>query len=213
MGLLAAAGLGVRLGGRPKAFLGHGRHTLLELAGAYLMESCGRLLVGLPDGHVEEGRALLNDGRITCFPGGATKLDTVVLLIAHATEPLLVVHDVSEFMPDPELLACLFDERDGAEAVVPMVRVRHRGARARMSRDRAMTEDIERDGIVMSHTPELYRSAALADALEKEAVNGWQEPGVYALVHRAGGHVRFVESRHEQLKITYPEDLSVPDPA
>jgi len=207
--LLAAAGQGVRLGGRPKAFLRHNGRTLLEHAVSYLLGSCHRVVAGLPEDRIDDARRLVAKRDVLCLPGGDSKQQTVARLIGHATEPFVLVHDVSEFGADPALPGRLREAIGDAAAAVPVERVRQRGAMALIGEAGEMTGVLDRDRVVASYTPQLYRREALADALARGVAEGWRKPGIYALVHRAGGRVRMVEGGPDRIKITYPEDLAV----
>lgn len=213
VGLLAAAGGGMRLGGRPKAFLRHRGRTMLEHGADYLGRVTGRLMVGLPPERLEEGRALLAGTGAQCLAGGASKQETTNILLEGCREDIVIVHDVSQFMPSSDLLHRVLSALGDGDAVVPCVPLPVRGALATRDREGRMTGVIDRDNAVMSHTPQAYRRQALADALERAQREGWQENGLYALVHRNGGHVCMIDGDPDQLKLTYPEDLAVLEPA
>jgi 2-C-methyl-D-erythritol 4-phosphate cytidylyltransferase len=211
VGLLAAAGGGVRLGGRPKAFLRHRGRTMLEHGVAYLLQAADTVLAGLPAERLDEGRALLAETPTRCFAGGASKQDTVARLIVHCDADLVVVHDASQFMPRREtlmrVLSALADS--DADAVIPTVALPVRGSLALRDGEGWMTAPLDRERVVMSHTPQAYRRAALAAALDHAAEQGWQESGLYALIQRRGGRVRLIDGDADQLKLTYPQDLAV----
>ncbi len=211
--LLAAAGGGTRMGQGPKAFLRHRGRTLLEHAVAYLLESAGRVIVGLPEDRLEEGRDLVGGGQVTCLPGGATKQETVARLLPEASEPVVLVHDVSQLSPQPALMARVLAGLAGADACVPVLPNVVRGAAMLVDDEGWMACVVDRERLAFSHTPQAFRRDALQAACARAAREGWLENGVYALVQRAGGRVRTVAGDPDQIKLTFPEDLARLDPA
>jgi 2-C-methyl-D-erythritol 4-phosphate cytidylyltransferase len=212
-GLLVAAGGGTRLGGRPKAFLRHRGRTMLEHGADYLGLVAARLIVGLPADRLDEGRALLAGTAAQCLAGGGSKKETSRILLDQSREDVVLVHDVSQFMPAPELLHQVLAALDDADAAAPCVRLPVRGALATRDDEGRMTAVLDRDNAVMSHTPQAYRRQALVAALDRAGREGWTESGLYALVHRNGGRVRLIDGDPDQLKLTYPQDLAVLEPA
>ena len=208
-GLLAAAGGGMRHGGQPKAFLRHRGRTMLEHGASYLGLIVDRLVVGLPGDRLEEGRGLLDGTGAQCRAGGATKQETTRLLLEDCTQDVVIVHDVSQFMPSPDLLARALAALVDADACAPSVSLPVRGALATRDHEGWMTGVVDRENAVMSHTPQAFRRLALVDALESAQREGWLDSGLYALVHRNGGRVRLIDGDPGQLKLTYPEDLAV----
>lgn len=202
-GLLAAAGGGMRLGGQPKAFLRHRGRTMLEHGVNYLRLVAEQLMVGLPGDRLEEGRALLSGTGAQCLAGGATKQETTRFLLEGCTQEVVIVHDVSQFMPSPDLLTRALAGLVDADACTPSVLLPVRGALATRDQEGWMTDVIDRENAVMSHTPQAFRRLALVDALERAQREGWLESGLYALVHRNGGRVRMIEGDPGQLKLTY----------
>lgn len=184
---------------------------MLEHGVDYLKGACERCIVGLPDANLEEGRHLLDGTGALCLAGGQSKQETVALLLAHCDADTVVVHDVSQFQPPPDLLhrviAALAES--GSDAVAPVLPMAVRGALATRGDDMRMTGVIDREHAVMSHTPQAYRRESLTAALARAQEHGWKESGIYALVHRNGGDVRLIDGDPNQLKLTYPQDLDV----
>ena len=110
----------------------------------------GRIVVGLPTGQVDEGQALLGGLNAHCIAGGASKQETVALLLDQVSEPLIIVHDVSEFMADPDLLARLLALIGEDDAVVPVERLRVRGSLATIDADGWMESRVDRERLVSS---------------------------------------------------------------
>ncbi|MDG2479412.1 MAG: 2-C-methyl-D-erythritol 4-phosphate cytidylyltransferase [Alphaproteobacteria bacterium] len=187
----------------------HRGKSLLEHAVEFLSTVAVWIVVGLPTGQVDEGQALLGGLNAHCIAGGASKQETVALLLDQVSEPLIIVHDVSEFMADPDLLARLLALIGEDDAVVPVERLRVRGSLATIDADGWMESRVDRERLVSSYCPQVYRREALVQAFIQAQRDGWHETGIYALVHRAGGKVCLVEDGGEHLKLTYPEDLAV----
>jgi 2-C-methyl-D-erythritol 4-phosphate cytidylyltransferase len=70
-----------------------------------------------------------------------------------------------------------------------------------------VAETLDREGLWAVQTPQVFRRAALADALAApEDVLAAATDDAW-LVERAGGRVHVVESPRENLKVTTPVDL------
>ena len=199
----------MQLGGQPKAFLCHRGHTMLEHGATYLSEVAGRLIMGLPADRVEEGRDVLAGTGAQCLAGGATKQETTSLLLEECTEDVVIVHDVSQFMPSPDFLFHVLAGLENADAAAPVVPLRVRGSLANRDQDGWMTDVLDRENAVMSHTPQAIRRKALVDALACAQREGWVENGLYALVHRNSGRVRMIDGNPDQQKLTYPDGLDM----
>ena len=91
--LVLAAGQGERLGLGPKALLTLDGRTLIDRAVGAVRDVARRVIAGVPPERLDECRALLG-ADVTVVAGGATRLDTEILLVEASSAPLLVLHDV-----------------------------------------------------------------------------------------------------------------------
>ena len=206
--LIAAAGSGMRLGGIPKAFLKHRGRTLLEHSVKYLANGSTRLLAGLPEAHVEYANTLIAGTNTQCLAGGDTKRETISILLDQCVTEYVIVHDVAVLAPPPSLLTRVLGTLSNSNvgAVVPVVSQIVRGAMATRDKTDLMTSSVDRERLVMSQSPQAYRTSLLRKALKNIKQD---ESGLYALVFHDGGKVKLIDSLSTQVKITYPEDLEL----
>jgi 2-C-methyl-D-erythritol 4-phosphate cytidylyltransferase len=192
-GIVVAAGRGDRFG-RPK--------HLVALAGIPLWERArDALLAGGVDGVIVVGDVA---GGIA---GGARRRDSVAAGVANLPRDadFVLVHDAARPLASGALAARVLGElRAGtADAVVPVMPVRDTLKRVAGG---IVEETVDRADLVAVQTPqgfvvETLRRAQAADAgdVSDEAV----------LIERAGGTVAVVEGEVQNLKITFPGDLTI----
>ena len=204
--LLVAAGSGERLGAsRPKAFVVLAGRPMLEwsLDALRAVPQVEAIVVALPSGEPAP------EGTLGA-PGGATRSHSVRAALAAAPEPAdgrVVVHDAARPLAEPELFAralAALDEADAAIAAAPVTdTVKQAGP------DRRVVATLDRASLWAVQTPQAFRAAVLRRALDvsDEVLAGATDDA--ALVERAGGSVRLVESPPENLKVTTALDLRV----
>jgi 2-C-methyl-D-erythritol 4-phosphate cytidylyltransferase len=211
--LIVAAGSGERLGaGRPKA--------LVELAGRPLVAwsidallatpRIERIVIATPPG-AEWPLALSALERVDVVEGGTSRSDSVRRALDAAGEPQLVlVHDAAR----PLLTAALAEsviaalagdaDADAAIAATPVT-----DTVKRVDGAGAVRETLERSELWSVQTPQVFRRAALARALdvpEDELARATDDAG---LIERGGGKVIVVRASDENLKVTTSLDLRV----
>jgi 2-C-methyl-D-erythritol 4-phosphate cytidylyltransferase len=205
--LIVAAGRGERLGAtRPKA--------LVELAGAPLVQwsvaalrdvdGIERLVLALPAGTPPPPGVI-------AVEGGAVRSDSVrrALAAAGPGDPVLV-HDAARALVTVELaeavIAALEADRD-AHAAIAATPVKD--TVKRVGESGAVIETLDRSRLWAVQTPQVFRRAALEQALDvSEEVLAEATDDAW-LIERAGGRVLVVEASDENLKITTPLDLQV----
>jgi 2-C-methyl-D-erythritol 4-phosphate cytidylyltransferase len=119
----------------------------------------------------------------------------------------VIVHDAARPLAPPvlfdELLAALGDA-DGVVAAAPVVdTVKRAGA------DLVVRETPDRAALWAVQTPQVFRTAALAAALDADAAALAGASDDAALVERAGGTVRIFPWLAPNPKVTTPHDLAV----
>jgi 2-C-methyl-D-erythritol 4-phosphate cytidylyltransferase len=205
--LIVAAGSGERLGmDTPKA--------LVELAGRTLLQRSVDVLAGVPA--IEQIVVALPAGAdapegTSGVRGGSVRSESVRLALAAAGpgDPVLV-HDAARPLLTAELaraaiVALEADESiDGAIAAAPMT-----DTVKRVDEDGLVCETLDRRELWAVQTPQVFRRAALARALDVPDEVLAQATDDAWLIERAGGRVAVVESSRENLKITTPHDLVV----
>lgn len=205
--LIVAAGSGERLGAdRPKA--------LVELAGKTLMqwsidalrdtERIERIVVALPEG-------VGAPPGVRGVRGGHARSESVRLALAAAGAPeLVLVHDAARPLLTPALAEAVIGaleadpQADGAIAAAPVT-----DTVKRAGRDRLVTETLSRSELWAVQTPQVFRRAALAAALDVPAQDLALATDDASLIERRGGRVIVVPASPHNIKVTTPVDLAL----
>ena len=215
--VLPAAGIGARMGVElPKQYL--------EVAGATLLEHSLRALLASDrvSGvvvvlHSQDERAanidLLRDARVTCTVGGARRSDSVLAGLSALggradTSDWVLVHDAArpclQRLDLERLINTVWDTGEGgilAEAIVDTVKLADADGRIRRT--------LDRDLLWRAQTPQMFRLAALQQALEQALQQGLAITDEASALELAGQSVQLVPGSSRNLKITVPADLAL----
>jgi 2-C-methyl-D-erythritol 4-phosphate cytidylyltransferase len=210
--VLAAAGRGERLGDdRPKAFARLGDLPLVAEPLRRLDESewIEGIVVAAPPGWEEPCIVLaeeLGAGKVsTVVTGGETRAASVRAALAEVPEDVVVVlvHDAARPLVSDDVigrvLAPLSEGYDGAVPVVPV------SDTVKRVREGEVVETLEREGLVLSQTPQAFVAAALRRAAAGEG----EGTDCAALVEQQGGRIKAVDGDQRLLKVTSREDLAL----
>ncbi|MGB8273663.1 MAG: 2-C-methyl-D-erythritol 4-phosphate cytidylyltransferase [Alphaproteobacteria bacterium] len=203
--LVLAAGTGTRLGNRSKAFLAVGGVTLVERVVARMRPYCAEILVGLPPDEVETGRALFEGAGVTAVAGGATRQETVEILLARAGLPLVLVHDVARPLARPDLFERVLAAGALHGAAVAALPAGTRDSLG-LAENGELVSALAREAVVFTQTPQAFRREILLEACRKAREQGCEDPSLAGLMVRTGRRVRLVEGDPENVKITFAED-------
>jgi 2-C-methyl-D-erythritol 4-phosphate cytidylyltransferase len=208
--VLAAAGRGERLGDdRPKAFARLGDLPLVAEPLRRLDESewIEGIVVAAPPGWEEPCIVLaeeLGAGKVSAVvTGGETRAGSVRAALAEVPEDaaVVLVHDAARPLVSDDViarvLAPLSEGYDGAVPVVPISDTVKRVCEG------DVVETVERDGLVLSQTPQAFVAATLRRAVAGEGTD------CASLVEKHGGRIKAVEGDARLLKVTSPEDLAL----
>ena len=211
--ILAAAGRGDRLGlDRPKAFAPLNDRPLIaesleRLDGSAWIE--GIVVAAPPEWEepcilvAEEVAAGKVAGTVT---GGASRSESVRLALAEVPDDaaIVLVHDAARPLVADELIERLVTAlSDGWDGVVPALPVADAVKRVA---GEAVTETVDRSGLVTVQTPQAFVAPVLRQALEGD-ISG--APDCASLVEARGGRVRVVEGDPRLVKVTTPADLEL----
>jgi 2-C-methyl-D-erythritol 4-phosphate cytidylyltransferase len=210
--ILAAAGRGERLGlDRPKAFARLNDRPLLaeSLERLDASEWIEGIVVAAPP-EWEEPCILVAEevaaGKVAAtVTGGESRTDSVRRALAEvpAEATVVLVHDAARPLLTEEIIERVVTGLgDGWDGSVPGLPVSDTVKRVE---GEAVTETIDRDGLVVAQTPQAFLAEALRSAVDRDA-NG---SDCAALVEAAGGRVRVVAGDPRLLKITEPADLEL----
>ncbi|MEX2535659.1 MAG: 2-C-methyl-D-erythritol 4-phosphate cytidylyltransferase [Trueperaceae bacterium] len=199
-GLLAAAGAGERLGRGPKAFLRLAGATLLERSVTALTEVVDEVIVAVPKAELERGQQLLPGARFVA--GGATRQETVFLLLQATSAHLVLVHDVAR----------PFLERAVGDRVLAAARALGAASAARPVADTLIEAtsgaNVARDELRSVQTPQGFRRELLLEAHRAALDSGRVATDDAGLVRAIGAQVELVAGSPWLFKLTTPEDLA-----
>jgi len=141
-------------------------------------------------------------------PGGEVRQESVRLGLEalQCETPLVVVHDAARpFLPLALLERCLREAaRSGAAiAALPCPDT------LKAARERAVVRTVNRAGVWLSQTPQVFRRALLLEAHGRARRYRYLATDDAALLERAGHTVTLVPSTALNFKVTTPEDLEM----
>jgi 2-C-methyl-D-erythritol 4-phosphate cytidylyltransferase len=144
--------------------------------------------------------------------GGGERADSVLAALRSLPEdvgdPLVLVHDAARPNlrgPDIErLIDAAFECDDGALLAAPVRDTLKRGGM-----DARIDATQPREGLWRALTPQAFRRAALASALEQARAAGVIVTDEAMAMERVGARPRLVEGREDNLKVTTPADLAL----
>jgi 2-C-methyl-D-erythritol 4-phosphate cytidylyltransferase len=222
--VIAAAGSGERLGaGGPKAFVPVGGRPLVEwsLAAFRGCEEVAAIVVAAPPGHEY---AFGEDLRVVA--GGATRAESVANALAAVETEVVAIHDAARPLVTPALIGELVEalaaapDAAGVIAAAPLTDTVKRVAApdrssaalaAEEGANAALTVEATEDRARLwaAQTPQLFRVAALREALQVSDEVRDAATDEASLVEAAGGTVLVHATGPENLKVTTPHDLRV----
>ena len=202
--LILGGGRGSRMGGVPKAMLVLAGSTLLERGVDRASRVSGQVIVGLPSELVEEGRSLLGE-QATVLSGGATRQQTLEVLLSAVETRLTVIHDVARPFASDALWARVVEAGRRHGAAAPMLRLQARDSLATIEGE-WMGAPVDRHNLALIQTPYLFTTDELRTAVVRAKTDGVEETSITTLVTRLGGRIAVVEGEVDNTKITYQED-------
>lgn len=211
--VVPAAGLGERMGGRPKAFLELGGTSLLERAlTPFLEEPRVRSVVvalapddpGAPPDWLRELAP-----RVGVVPGGTTRTLSVFNCL-EALDPdvdRVLVHDAARpFVTRAIIDRCVaaVTDQEGVAVGWPVA-----DTIKEVAEDRRVIATPDRAGLWAAQTPQGFPRSKLVEAYRRAVSEGVSATDDAEVFSRFGGSVRMVEGSRWNLKITHPEDLEI----
>jgi 2-C-methyl-D-erythritol 4-phosphate cytidylyltransferase len=153
--------------------------------------------------------------------GGATRSESVAAGLSRVETDLVAVHDAARPLVTPdlidELVAKLIDRPDAA-AVIAAAPLTDTVKRAREPRPAkgdfprggpTVAQTVSRDHLWAAQTPQVFRTAALREALNSDPQRIAAATDDAMLVEKAGGKVLLHPSPAENLKVTTSLDLRI----
>jgi 2-C-methyl-D-erythritol 4-phosphate cytidylyltransferase len=178
------------------------------------------IVVACPPGHVHE----LAGGDIGVVEGGATRAQSVANALQAVGTELVAIHDAARPLATPELIddaiATLVADPDahGAIAATPITDTIKRATSetkrafpiSGMENARLVVrETLDREALWAAQTPQVFRVAALREALAADPERVAAATDEAMLIEAAGGKVLIHPSSPENFKVTTPLDLKL----
>lgn len=224
--VIAAAGRGTRFAAASKQLVRVRGHSLLEwsLRAVVRPAACRRALVALPADAFELSEDDRPDEQFVGCPvsfcaGGASRAESVLcalhqladerdenwVMVHDAVRPLLPARDVERLLQAVAAPSAAADGWQGSILAEPVVAALHRGS------EEALTDSLERNGLWLAQTPQLFRLGVLRASLERAPDLAAVADEAQA-VRAAGGQVRVVVGSSLNRKVTRLEDLDWVEP-
>ncbi len=181
-------------------------------------------VVACPPGYAH---GLTGGDEVGVVEGGATRAESVSNALEAVGTELVAIHDAARPLVTPELIegviaALVSDpEAAGAIAAVPVTDTVKQVSRAGTAASPALTTHdganaglviettLDRERLWAAQTPQVFRVAALREALADDPERVAAATDEAMLVEAAGGRVLIHPSSPENLKVTTPLDLRV----
>ena len=183
-----------------------GRALLHWSLDAFAEARCiGAVIVAVPSGaedRVPEGAVAV--------PGGASRSESVAAGLERVESELVAVHDAARPLVTPELIDELVTrllDRPDAAAVIAAAPITDTVKRAGEADE--VAETMDRDELWAVQTPQVFRTAALREALDTAPERIAAATDDAMLVEQAGGRVLLHPSSPANLKVTTPLDLGI----
>jgi 2-C-methyl-D-erythritol 4-phosphate cytidylyltransferase len=186
-------------------------------------ESIASVIVAAPPGHeaaVDElARAAELELRV--ITGGDSRSESVARALEGVQTDLVAVHDAARPLVTPELIDELVEklasrpDAAGAIAAAPLTDTVKRAREPRQANgpvahgDPTVGQTVSRDHLWAAQTPQVFRTAALREALETDPQRIAAATDDAMLVEKSGGKVLIQPAPAENLKVTTELDLRV----
>ena len=215
--VVLAAGSSSRMSGRDKIYAPLAGRPLL-FYGLALFEECAEVdavvAVAAP-GSEKKLRRLASDygfGKVRAVvAGGAARLGSAAAGLAAAAalaspDAAVLIHDAARPLATRALVRRLLAALAKADGAVPTVALVD--TVKQIGDDGAVESTLDRDALRAVQTPQAFKLAAVAEAYQAAAREGWDVTDDAAALERAGGRVVTVEGERDNFKITFPEDFA-----
>jgi len=211
--IVAAAGLGSRLGRGSKALVAlNGKTTLARAVGLFLgMDEVDEVVVVGPAGALDLVRAevaALAPRKLVgvCAGGSSRQLSVRAGLAALGECDYVLVHDAARPLASAALVRRVLQAAIESGAAFPGLQPRDAVKRVDGNR---LVESLDRSRIVLAQTPQAFRRQVLLKAHFEAADAGLEGDDDAQLVAAMGHPVVVVQGEQTNLKLTTVEDLEI----
>lgn len=210
--LIAAAGIGKRMGGRGKQYLSLRGEPMLVLA-LDAFQDCSaidRIIVVVSKEDVLRCQDLIERYELTkvckVVAGGRERQDSVyngLKALPHETK-IVAVHDGARPLVTSEMIESSLTKLEGWDGVVVGVPVKDTLKRVKGDK---VVETLDRREIWHIQTPQIFFADLLIKAYQKARDQSFYGTDDAVLMERMGYRIRVELGSYDNIKITTPEDL------
>ena len=141
-----------------------------------------------------------------CIAGGATRQQSVELLLEMSERELVLIADIARPFASLALYSAVLEAARGAGAAgaflqpdVPVARIV----------DNCVTQILQSDQAGIFQSPQAFSRTLLVDLIARAHVESWQEQSTLQLALLAGINVGVVPGEKINIKLTSPEDWQI----
>ena len=188
-----------------------------------LAESVALAIVAAPPGHEAAVEELAGgiDLELRVVAGGVSRSESVGRALERVETDLVAVHDAARPLVTPEMIDGLVEKlasRPDAAGVIAAVPLADTVKRAREPRPAkgpvprggpTVAQTVTRDHLWAAQTPQVFRTAALSEALDTDPQRIAAATDDAMLVEKSGGKVLIHPAPAENLKVTTKLDLRI----
>jgi 2-C-methyl-D-erythritol 4-phosphate cytidylyltransferase len=214
--IVPAGGMGVRMGrSQPKQYLSlAGRPLFIHTLQALLSSGAiARVVLAVPNNRVEATRRVLRrhgiERAIDVLEGGSSRQESVWcgLQAIPVDARWVVVHDAVRPFITGDLVERLLEAARRVGAATCGLEVRD--TLKRVVGGETVHTSVDRDGLWLTQTPQVFRRDLLWEAHDKARRDGFAGTDDAMLVERLGAPVAMVAGFPYNIKITTPDDLRI----
>lgn len=214
--VIPAAGSGSRFDARElKQYAPLCAATVLEHSAAALLKlpTLQKMVIAI---HANDARAAtlpwLQDARVQFVTGGEERADSVLAALTTlqniaAEDDWVLVHDAARpCLAEAnlrQLIDALSQDTVGGILAAPATDT------LKQVENGAIIKTVDRSAIWQAQTPQMFRFKLLFDALQQARIEKKNVTDEASAMELAGHAVKIVEGARSNIKITYPEDLSL----
>lgn len=201
--LVAAAGVGSRLGLGPKAFLELGGESLLTRVTGMALMLADRVIAAVPETHLDHARTLV-DSRVDVMAGGTSRQESFGLMFAKVQTDLVLLLDISRPLVSVDLARRVLDAatiHGAAGTFVPGV-----VPAARIDAEGFVRDPVPATQYHLPQMPQAFRRDVLARVLADASDRMMVRQTLWQLAVELGVPMKAVEGDHDNIKITHPND-------
>ncbi|PIE55083.1 MAG: 2-C-methyl-D-erythritol 2,4-cyclodiphosphate synthase [Dethiosulfovibrio peptidovorans] len=200
--LIMAAGSGQRLGGQPKQFRLLGKRPVWQwAAGAARASGIDDVILTVPPERLPPD---IPSDRVTVIRGGETRSLSVRNALRGTDASWVLVHDAARPFVSPDLCRSVMSAVTECRGVIPLLPVVD--AAKRIREGESVMSSVDRDGLMMTQTPQGFHRESLLDVLESSSplVRDEAEPWL-----ASGRELTWVLGETENFKITTEGEWSM----